>query len=194
MADVLTNVRKAAALPVLQHRTARAAAGVVLFALLTALGAHVAIPLVGGVPVTLQTMFVTLAGALLGPYLGAASQLLYLAIGAAGAPVFAMGGGLLYLAGPTGGYLLSYPLAAAVTGLLGKNAGAGARGYGQIALAMLIASAVTLLLGWAQLSIVTGDSARAYQAGVQPFLIGDLLKIVLATLIASRIKFRAQRP
>src|SRR5687767_8545359 len=142
MADVLTQVRDAAARPVVQSRGARAAIGVLVFALLTAFGAHVAIPLVGGVPVTLQTLFVTLAGAVLGPYLGAASQLLCLAIGAAGAPVFAAGGGLAYLAGPTGGYLLSYPVAAAVTGRLAGDRG----GFMRIAIAMLIASIVTLAL------------------------------------------------
>src|SRR5687767_6577642 len=105
MANPFVQVRKAATLPVVQNTTARRVIAVVVFALLTALGAHLAIP-VGPVPITMQTLFVTLAGALLGPYLGATSQIVYLLMGIAGAPVFAMGSGFAYLFGPTGGYLL----------------------------------------------------------------------------------------
>ncbi|MFN2327253.1 MAG: biotin transporter BioY, partial [Gemmatimonadales bacterium] len=79
---------------------------VAAFALATAFGAHVAVPLTP-VPVTLQTLFVVLAGAMLGPRLGAASQIAYLGMGIAGLPVFVGGFGLAYLAGPTGGYLLA---------------------------------------------------------------------------------------
>ena len=71
------------------------------------------------VPFTLQTMVVLLAGAFLGPRNGAISQLLYLGAGALGLPVFAGGApGFLHLIGPTGGYLLAFPAAAAVTGYL----------------------------------------------------------------------------
>ena len=180
MSDVLAQWRAAGARPVVQNRTARAALGVLVFALLTALGAHIAIPLVGGVPVTMQTLFVTLAGAVLGARLGAASQLLYLAIGAAGAPVFAAGGGLAYLAGPTGGYLLSYPIAAAVTGLLIGN-----RSFLRICFAMFVASLITLGMGWAQLSFYVDD---AFERGVAPFIIGDILKVIMGALIARRLR------
>jgi biotin transport system substrate-specific component len=183
-------VRRLAAIEVIPNRTARRVAAVVVFAILTTLGAHVAVPLPGGVPVTLQTLFVTLAGAVLGPYLGAASQLLYLGVGAAGAPVFAMGGGFAYLFGPTGGYLLSYPLAAALTGKLSGPPQLGLAGFTRIALAMLFASLLILLLGWAQLTVLTGNPQRALQVGVLPFLVGDVLKIVAGALIAQRIRFR----
>lgn len=179
MNGVMMQLSTIAARPVVQNRTARAAIGVLVFALLTALGAHIAIPLVGGVPVTMQTLFVTLAGAVLGARLGAASQLLYLAIGAAGVPVFAAGGGLAYLAGPTGGYLLSYPIAAAVTGLLAGN-----RSFLRICLAMFVASLITLAMGWAQLSFYVDD---AFARGVAPFIIGDVLKIVMGALITLRL-------
>ena len=183
MNDVLSQLSSIAARPVVQNRTARAAFGVLVFALLTALGAHIAIPLLGGVPVTMQTLFVTLAGAVLGARLGAASQLLYLAIGAAGAPVFAAGGGLAYLAGPTGGYLLSYPIAAAVTGqLIGNN-----RTFLRICIAMFVASLITLAMGWAQLSLFVDD---AFARGVAPFIVGDVLKIVMGALITLRLSRR----
>lgn len=70
------------------------------------------------VPFTLQTFFVVLSGALLGPVYGSLSQLLYLVIGLLGVPVFANGGGLGYIFQPTFGYLLSYPIAAGVIGFL----------------------------------------------------------------------------
>lgn len=92
-----------------------------LFAALTAAGAFIKIPF-PIVPLTLQTFFVVLSGALLGPVYGSLSQLLYLAIGLLGIPVFANGGGLGYIFQPTFGYLLSYPLAAGAIGyLLRKN-------------------------------------------------------------------------
>ena len=88
------------------------------FSLLTVIGAQVAIP-VNPVPFTLQTMIVLLAGALLGPKNGAYSQLIYLAAGAIGLPVFAGGTlGIGILFGTTGGYLLAFPLGAFLTGYL----------------------------------------------------------------------------
>ncbi|HSL70496.1 MAG TPA: biotin transporter BioY, partial [Longimicrobiales bacterium] len=185
MTDVLARL---ATLEVVPSRTARRAILVTAFAILTALGAHLAVPLPGGVPVTMQTLFVTLAGAVLGPYLGAASQAVYLIAGIAGMPVFAMGAGPAYLLGPTGGYLLSYPLAAALTGLIaGRAADAHEmRGIARIALAMLIASLFILALGAAQLSLLTADPVRAFRIGVLPFLVGDLLKVALGALIAHR--------
>ena len=88
-----------------------------LFAALTAAGAFIRIP-IPYVPLTLQTLFVILAGSLLGPGYGAASQLIYLTVGLAGVPVFANGGGPGYIFQPTFGYLLAYPLAAFVIGYL----------------------------------------------------------------------------
>ncbi|HEX9654918.1 MAG TPA: biotin transporter BioY [bacterium] len=88
-----------------------------LFAALTAAGAFTKIPL-PYVPITLQTFFVMLSGSLLGSKFGALSQIIYLAVGLCGAPVFAYGGGPAYVLQPTFGYLLSYPIAAFVIGSL----------------------------------------------------------------------------
>ena len=103
----------------------RRVVAVAAFVLATAVGAKVAIPLPGTpVPFTFQVVFVILAGALLGPRLGATAQIAYVALGVAGAPVFAAGGGLAYLLGPTGGYLLAFPLAAFTVGFVsGRDAG-----------------------------------------------------------------------
>ena len=91
---------------------------VVMFAALTAVGARIEVPH-EPVPYTMQTFFVLLGGAFLGPRNGAISQVVYLAIGALGVPVFASAGfGLGRLFGPTGGYLLAFPAAAAIVGYL----------------------------------------------------------------------------
>ncbi|MGH7469295.1 MAG: biotin transporter BioY [Longimicrobiales bacterium] len=164
-------------------------AAVISFALLTALSARMALPLPGtDVPVTLQTLIVMLSGALLGPYLGAAAQLMYLLAGALGLPVFAMGAGLAYLFGPTGGYLLAFPLAAALTGLLSGQKHA--PGFLRAALAMIIASVLILMVGWAQLTLLRGNASAAFQMGVLPFLVGDILKVTLGALIATRLRPR----
>lgn len=88
-----------------------------LFAALIAVGAFLRVP-VPAVPFTLQTFFVALAGLLLGRRLGAASALLYLALGLSGLPIFASGGGFAYVLQPSFGYLLGFVLGAFVTGLV----------------------------------------------------------------------------
>ncbi|MGP7960803.1 biotin transporter BioY [Sanguibacter sp. A247] len=102
------------------------------------------------VPVTLQTFAVLLAGAVLGPWRGAAAVALYLAVGAAGLPVFAGGtGGLAAVAGPSAGYLLSFPLAALVIGLTVRAAGnrGSVRTGVAVALGALVATVVTYAVG-----------------------------------------------
>ena len=153
---------------------------VTAFSLLTALSAQISIPLpFSPVPVTMQTFAVLLTGLLLGPRLGAASLVLYLLEGAAGLPFFHAGtGGAAVLAGPTGGYLMSYPLVAALVG------GLAGRGWdkrpGLTLLAMLLGSAVIYLFGAATLSLFVGGLRHAFLLGVWPFLLGDALKALLA--------------
>src|SRR5213594_359935 len=117
---------------------------VVLGAVLVALAAQVAVPLPGTpVPMTLQPMAVLLVGGLLGPRLGALSMILYLAMGAAGLPVFTPTVPLLGVArllGPTGGYLLAYPVAAWVVGWLvtpGLAPGVTLPAWGRVAMGVL---------------------------------------------------------
>ena len=149
------------------------------FSLLTALSAQAAIPLPWTpVPITGQTFGVLLTGALLGPRLGALSLALYLLEGAAGLPFFAGGAaGAARLAGPTGGYLLSYPFAAALVGWL-ATCGWDRRPLTMLA-AMLLGSLVVFALGAGWLAHFVGPS-RALTGGVLPFLPGDVLKALLA--------------
>lgn len=173
---------------IIRSRTARRAIGVAVFAIATAFGARVALPLPGTpVPFTLQVVCVILAGAVLGSRLGAASQALYVGVGALGAPIFAAGGGLPYLLGPTGGYLIAFPVAAYLVGsIAGRSRGAA------LLAAALAAGVVTIHAGGAAwLAILTGDLQLALEYGVGPFLVMDVVKIGLALLIALRVRPRA---
>lgn len=157
-------------------------AGVVL----VALGAQAAVPLPGTpVPLTLQVPAVLVVGGLLGPRLGAASMVVYLALGAAGLPVFAPIGvpGVARLFGPTGGYLLAYPLAAALVGLIAADP----RHWGRLALGLVAGLVAIHAGGVAQLAILTGDVSAALALGSVPFLLGDLLKLLVAGLIVRRL-------
>lgn len=162
---------------------ARAAVGVAAFALATTFGAQVAVPLPGTpVPITLQTLFVVLAGVVLGPALGALSAGAYVLAGAAGAPVFAFGGvGPAWLFGPTGGYLLAAPAAAAVAGWVAGRGRRPARTLAGLALGVLTMYAG----GVAWLLALTGSPLpEVLAAGVTPFLFGDAVKVAAAYWIA----------
>lgn len=155
---------------------------VVLGAALVALAAQIAIPLPGTpVPLTLQPLAVLIVGGLLGPELGAGALLVYLALGAAGLPVFTPYGlpGIARLLGPTGGYLLAYPVSAFAVGkVVGDHAH-----WGRVTLAALLGLALIHLGGLAQLLLLTGSAAGAVRLGTLPFLGGDALKLAVAVLI-----------
>jgi len=160
---------------------ARSAALVVAFSLLTALAAQVVIPLpFTPVPLTGQTFAVLLTGVLLGSRLGALAMAAYLFEGAMGLPFFRGGaGGAHYLLmSPTTGYLLAFPLAAFVTGLLTERGWD--RRFLPAAAAMALGSFVILAGGWAWLALFFRTAGEAFRLGVAPFLVGDLVKIALA--------------
>lgn len=158
-------------------------------AAVTAVAAQIAVPLpFSPVPFTFQVLAVVLSGLLLGPYQGALSQAVYVLIGAAGAPVFAgFTGGLGHIAGPTGGYLVSYPIAAALAGLaaLTVREATRRRALWMGFLCGCAALAVIYALGAIWLSVVAGLPLPAAVAqGVAPFVGFDLVKVALATLVA----------
>ena len=155
---------------------------VIAFSLLNALAAQIAIP-IGPVPITMQTFAVTLTGALLGSRLGAAALIAYLIEGAVGLPFFAGGtAGLGVLLGPTGGYLVSFPAAAYITGAFAEH-GWDRRFLTAVA-AMAIGSVVILLAGWAWLTVgLKATASGAFKLGVAPFLLGDVVKILLAAAV-----------
>ncbi len=155
------------------------AIGVIGFAAAVAAASQIAIPMPGTpVPLTLQPMLVVLAGMWLGPTAGAVSMLLYLAAGASGLPVFTPIGapGIARLFGPTGGYLIAYPAAAFVAGLLAASA----RSLGARWVAATAGMCVIFAGGIAQLTLLTGSLSRAVALGITPFAALDLLKAFVA--------------
>ena len=162
----------------LLQRVVSGTIGVAAFVVMTALGAHVRIPLPWTpVPITLQTFFVELAGATLGPALGPLSQAAYLCAGAAGLPLFAGGGsGLLYLVrGSTTGYLIGFLVATALVGWLVRLKSD--PGYLWILFSMAAGSLVIYGCGASWLAWGLGLSLpSAVAKGVLPFLMGDVLK------------------
>lgn len=177
----------------------RRAVAVAAFAALTALGARLSVPLPGTpVPFTLQPVAVLLAGLLLGPAAGAASQFTYLAAGAAGLPVFAAGGGLAYLGGPTGGYLMAFPVAAAVAGwIVGDPGGCPlVRRTLRIATASVAGLAVLHLGGASWLALqpwLVAGSSDVLRFAFEPFLLGDLLKVALVAVVTLGLGRRLRR-
>lgn len=165
-----------------------------LFASLTAICSQIAIPLPADIPLNLATLAVMLAGAFLGPWYGLASQGVYLLLGAVGVPVFAMfRGGLDRLVGPTGGYLIGYLFMALTVGLITARFPKSMIAH---ILAMLASSAVCYLFGTAWYLVLTQSSPiAALAACVLPFLPGDLVKIVLGSLLAVKLRpvLRLQR-
>ncbi len=166
-----------------------------LFASLTAVGAWLKVPLPTGVPLSLQTFFVLLAGGVLGARYGALSQLLYLATGLLGAPVFAEGGGLAYIVRPTFGYLLSYPAAALIVGLLVQRLSSSAPKFWAFALANGTAAVAVLLFGVGYLYVHLRYFAASplplkgvLWAGAIVFLPGELLKVLLAAELQVRLR------
>ena len=148
-----------------------------LFTALIVVGAYLKSPL-GPVPIVLANFFVILAGVVLGAKWAAASVGLYLLIGAFGLPVFAGGGGLAYLSGPTGGFLLGYLPAAVVAGVISRRG----KDHPVKDAAGLIAGALVIYaigVPWLKNSLDMSWT-KSLAVGMIPFLIGDGIKIAVA--------------
>ena len=158
-----------------------------LFAALTAVGAFISIPLYP-VPLTLQTLFTLLAGMTLGSAMGASSQIIYVLLGVIGLPVFAgFKAGIGILFGPTGGFLFGFIICAFIVGKIMelKNE----KNIFYYLLAGFSGTIIIYFIGVIQLSLVTGIGIkRALLIGALPFLPGDILKIIAASFIASKLK------
>jgi len=152
-----------------------------LFSALTAASALISIPLpFSPVPVTFQVFFVLLSGAILGSKLGAISQTVYILSGITGLPVFSRGmGGLVYLLGPTGGYIIGFPVCAYLTGLLFERIN---KPYGKKAIPIFLSGLLAIYVpGVIWLLLVSGlGIVKVILIGVVPFLPGDIVKIILA--------------
>lgn len=160
-----------------------------LMTALTAVGAYLIIPLpFSPVPITLQTFFVLLSGRLLGKKYGPLSQIVYLILGAAGLPIFSGGrGGLGVLAGPTGGFLISFAAAAWIASIKTESKKKNFFIY-------LAALACIYLVGSTYFIFVTGTPAlAAINMTVIPFIPGDLFKVAVLMITAPIIEKRLRR-
>ncbi len=187
---LLTALGAGAGLSVLSRATA-----VVFVTLLTIVAAQVSIPLpFTPVPFTLQPMIVLLGAAALGSRLGASAQILYLTLGIAGMPVFAASSvlpqGIARLLGPTGGYLMSYPIAAFAAGFLAEH-GFDRRYITSVA-AMAAGLAIIFYFGvlWLAFGVPHAGLSAAVASGLVPFLPADIVKVFLAaTVLPAAWKF-----
>jgi biotin transport system substrate-specific component len=169
------------------HKTMLVGLGV---ALLT-LASKVQVPF-WPVPMTLQLLAVLMIGATAGARLGGATVLAWLGLGALGAPVFATGAGLAYMAGPTGGFLAGFLVAAVVVGSLAD------RGHGRsipsALLMLLIGVAIIYVLGLSWLTVAfDGDVKKAVMLGFVRFIPADVLKVALGTAILTAAWKQAKR-
>ena len=171
-------------------RTTRQLGRTALFAAPTAVGAFLKIPL-GPSAITLQFFFTAMAGCLLGSGCGALSQLIYVALGLLGLPVFTAGGGFSYVLHPTFGFLLGLIPAAWVIGRLARST----RSFWRIALAALAGLAVLYAVGLPYMAMILNgymgkgmDLSAILWAGMLPFLPGDALKILVTALLTPPIR------
>lgn len=163
-----------------------------LFAALIAVSGFIAIPLPGSpVPIVLQNMMPILAAALLGGFQGSGATGLFLLAGIAGLPVFSGGhSGMARLLGPTGGFLVGYFIAAAVTGFyIGRPSIAGKTPLIKIISGCLLGFVILYVPGIAQFMKVTGKTlGQSLAVACIPFLPGDALKAALAIFLAAKLR------
>ena len=157
-----------------------------IFATITAILSQIAIPMPGGVPLTLQTFAVSLVGILLGSRKGFLSMSVYVLMGLIGLPVFSgFSAGVGAIVGPTGGFILSFPIMSFIIGLVCERTD----NKILIFLGMLLASIPNYLVGAIQFSLVTSTSIyNAFLVSVLPFIFVGMIKAVLATIVGSMLR------
>lgn len=160
-----------------------------LFAAVIAVMAQISIPMPLGVPMTMQTFAITLAAVVLGAKLSALSSLIYLILGAVGIPVLAnFSGGFDKFVGPTGGFLISFPLMAFI---IGWGAEHRKDFKGAYVLALIVGTVVNYVVGVALFCVVTnGSVAAGITACVLPFIPTAIIKAVLASVIGFGVRSR----
>ncbi len=162
--------------------------GIALMTAIAAVMAQISIPMPMGVPMTMQTFAVTLAGIILGAKRGAISMVVYVLLGALGVPVLAgFSGGFQYLAGPTGGFLLSFPIMAYLIGI-----GASRRKQkGMFLLFLVLGTAANYAAGVAMFCILMKASVwTGITACVLPFIPTAIIKAALASALGLKLQVR----
>lgn len=156
-----------------------------IFTAIIAVLAQISIPMPAGVPMTLQTFAIPLAGIILGAKRGTMAALIYILLGAFGVPVFAeLKGGLSFIVGPTGGFLLSFPLMAFAAGI-----GADKGNRRTLILGLAAGSILNYLFGMLMFSFVTASNlSTAFVSCVLSFIPTAIIKAVLAGVLGLKIK------
>ena len=166
---------------------AKQAAVVITASLFVALCARVTVPLpFTPVPLTLQNFGVLAVGLLLGSRRGFAALSLYLAEGAFGLPVFSpaiLGSGISHILGPTGGFLMAYPLVAFVAGYIYEHS---SRRFGWAALSALAAEVLLFAGGLSWLAVLTHSVSLAIRYGLYWFVFAEVIKVLMAAGVAAR--------
>lgn len=169
---------------------------IALFAALTAIGAFIKIPL-PYVPITLQTIFVLLASIILGKKNGTLSQVIYVILGLVGIPIFTEGAGPGYILKPSFGYLLGFIVAAYIVGLIIEKRPIN---YLNVFFASIIGIIVTYLIGVPYLYLILTKVSHleisfldTIKTGMIAFLPGDLLKVLIVTIITPKIYYPLKR-
>jgi biotin transport system substrate-specific component len=165
--------------PAAGSNTVRGIVLAVIGSILLTISAKIQVPF-WPVPMTMQTLVVLVLGVAYGWRLAGATVLLYLAQGALSLPVFAGGGGLAYMSGPTGGYLVGFLLAAVAVGWLAERGWA--RSVASTLVAMLIGTVIVFACGIAWLGTLIG-LPQAINAGLIPFLLSEAVKVALGTAL-----------
>jgi len=158
-----------------------------LFSGLIIVGTFIKVP-IPPVPITLQSLFIVLAGLILGAKNATLSVLIYLILGAIGLPVFTGGGGIAAMIGPTGGFLLGFLIGAFVIGYIsdkGRKEDNSVK-VSSLIIASIVGSLIFYAVGIVWLKVQLNISwAKSFAVGMAPFVIGDALKVILAVLIAN---------
>ncbi len=159
-----------------------------LFAAMTVAVSQIAIPLPGGVPVTMQTFAVLLAGLLLGSKKGCYAILIYVLLGAIGLPVFAgFTGGIGVIFGATGGFILTFPLMAYIVGKSVEKQ----KNRWTIIMAVIIATLINFIGGTAMFMVFTGNNLiNSLVWCVIPFIPGTIIKCVAAVVLGDLLRKR----
>ena len=167
---------------------AKQAAIVITASLFVALCARVTVPLpFTPVPLTLQNFGVLAVGLLLGSRRGFAALSLYLVEGAFGLPVFSLGGGIGHILGPTGGFLMAYPLVAFVAGYIYEHSSHhSSHRFSWAALSALAAEVVLFAGGLSWLAVITHSVSLAIRFGLYWFVFAEVIKVLMAAAVAVR--------
>lgn len=162
---------------------------IALFTAVIAIMAQISIPMPLGVPMTMQTFAITLASVVLGSKKGFFASLIYVLIGMIGVPVFAgFTGGIQYLVGPTGGFLISFPIMAYIIGL-GVDKFKDIKGG--FTLCIIVGTIVNYIIGVAMFCLLTGSTvAVGFTACVLPFIPTAIIKAIVAAILGLQIRKR----